>query len=358
MSVVVSLQGRGPCRKQLKVEVPAPPSRRRRSAWCASTARTRPHARLPQGQGARRSWCAGGSPRRSSSEVMERLGCRATGGRRRPRAPSSPLLPPEVDEVKDAAARRAADLRRHRRDPAADRAAQHQGLRPPRTRRPSPGRWRSRTRSRTCASRSPSWVPVDRPAARGDLRRGRDHATLGAAGEAPARASAHRQGARSRSATPTSGRSSPSPSPGMSAGQETTFTRRHEHPPAEEGGAPERPRADVPGARSTPSRSATCRRSTTPSPPEGQRRVRRPRRAARGGRRRGCASNKVEQRSEARHRALLDQLRERHPLELPQGVVRKEVEGLVQDYAEILARRGVDIEQGRRSTGTELGRAR
>ena len=54
---------------------------------------------------------------------------------------------------------------------------------------------------------------------------------------------------------------------------------------------------------------------------------------------------KVEQRNEARNRALLDQLRDRHPLELPQGVVRKEVEGLVQDYAEGLARRGVDLDK-------------
>jgi trigger factor len=54
---------------------------------------------------------------------------------------------------------------------------------------------------------------------------------------------------------------------------------------------------------------------------------------------------KHDERREARQRALLDQLRERHPLELPQGVVRKEVEGLVQDYAENLARRGVDVEK-------------
>ena len=53
---------------------------------------------------------------------------------------------------------------------------------------------------------------------------------------------------------------------------------------------------------------------------------------------------KHDERREARQRALLDQLRERHPLELPQGVVKKEVEGLVQDYAENLARRGVDVE--------------
>ncbi|HET9226193.1 MAG TPA: trigger factor, partial [Thermoanaerobaculia bacterium] len=55
-------------------------------------------------------------------------------------------------------------------------------------------------------------------------------------------------------------------------------------------------------------------------------------------------SVKQDERREARQRALLDQLRERHPLELPQGVVRREVEGLVQDYAESLARRGVDVE--------------
>jgi trigger factor len=56
-------------------------------------------------------------------------------------------------------------------------------------------------------------------------------------------------------------------------------------------------------------------------------------------------ANKAEQRTEARHRALLDQLRDRHPVELPQGVVRKEVEHLVQEYAENLARRGVDVEK-------------
>ena len=55
-------------------------------------------------------------------------------------------------------------------------------------------------------------------------------------------------------------------------------------------------------------------------------------------------SAKEEERRETRQRALFDQLRERHPLELPQGVVRREVESLVQSYAEGLARRGVDVE--------------
>jgi trigger factor len=46
-----------------------------------------------------------------------------------------------------------------------------------------------------------------------------------------------------------------------------------------------------------------------------------------------------------RERALLDQLTDRHPFELPQGVVRTEVEALLREYAESLARRGVDLEQ-------------
>jgi|CXWL01.1.fsa_nt_gi trigger factor len=46
-----------------------------------------------------------------------------------------------------------------------------------------------------------------------------------------------------------------------------------------------------------------------------------------------------------RHQAVLDQLRERHPLELPQGVVRHETENLLREYAEDLARQGVDIEK-------------
>jgi len=45
-----------------------------------------------------------------------------------------------------------------------------------------------------------------------------------------------------------------------------------------------------------------------------------------------------------RERALLDQLTERHPMELPQGVVHAEIESLLREYAEGLARRGVDLE--------------
>ena len=47
----------------------------------------------------------------------------------------------------------------------------------------------------------------------------------------------------------------------------------------------------------------------------------------------------------ARERALLEQLRRRHPFELPDGVVEKESERMLNEYAEQLHSRGVDIEQ-------------
>jgi trigger factor len=46
-----------------------------------------------------------------------------------------------------------------------------------------------------------------------------------------------------------------------------------------------------------------------------------------------------------RETAMLDQLTERHPMPLPEGVVLHETEDLLRDYAEGLARRGVDLEK-------------
>jgi len=60
---------------------------------------------------------------------------------------------------------------------------------------------------------------------------------------------------------------------------------------------------------------------------------------------RRLAHSKREEAREQRERALLDQLTERHPMTLPEGVVRREVEGLMREYAEGLARRGVDLEK-------------
>jgi len=45
-----------------------------------------------------------------------------------------------------------------------------------------------------------------------------------------------------------------------------------------------------------------------------------------------------------RETAMLDQLTERHSIPLPEGVVHREVDELLRDYAENLARRGIDLE--------------
>lgn len=45
-----------------------------------------------------------------------------------------------------------------------------------------------------------------------------------------------------------------------------------------------------------------------------------------------------------REQAVLDQLRDRHPLELPEGVVDEEAQDLLRDYAQSLSRQGIDVE--------------
>ncbi len=65
------------------------------------------------------------------------------------------------------------------------------------------------------------------------------------------------------------------------------------------------------------------------------------RHGARGELRRGKVSERLQQ----RERAMLDQLLERQPLALPQGVVDSEVEGMLKEYAQSLAGQGVDLEK-------------
>ncbi len=53
---------------------------------------------------------------------------------------------------------------------------------------------------------------------------------------------------------------------------------------------------------------------------------------------------KQQKRGQERHQALVDQLIERHPLELPKGVVEHESRSMLSEYAEGLQRQGVDLE--------------
>jgi trigger factor len=54
---------------------------------------------------------------------------------------------------------------------------------------------------------------------------------------------------------------------------------------------------------------------------------------------------KESERRQERERAMLDQLLARHPLALPQGVVDSEIEGMLKEYAQSLAGQGVDLEK-------------
>ena len=54
---------------------------------------------------------------------------------------------------------------------------------------------------------------------------------------------------------------------------------------------------------------------------------------------------KRQERRQQREKSLTDQLRERHPLTLPRGVVDQEIEAMLRDYASGLAMRGVDLEK-------------
>jgi trigger factor len=58
-------------------------------------------------------------------------------------------------------------------------------------------------------------------------------------------------------------------------------------------------------------------------------------------------SAKRLERARRREQAALDQLRDRYPMPLPEGVVENEQEALLREYAENLARRGVDVEHAR-----------
>ena len=55
-------------------------------------------------------------------------------------------------------------------------------------------------------------------------------------------------------------------------------------------------------------------------------------------------AGKSRERRLARERALLDEMRQRHPLALPDGVVQQEVEAMLRTYAEEMSRRGIDLE--------------
>lgn len=335
MSVVLSLQDVGPCRKQLKVEVPAP-------AVEAETQRVvRDYGQKVRLPGFRQGKVPSELVRRRfakeiDQEVKERLLPRYW---RQAQAESSidPLLPPEVEEISEIQPGEPLTFTAtvETRPEIALRDLDGFNLPDPEV---DPGTLEIEETIENIRKQMSEWVTVDRPASRGDLV-AIDVTTLGS----PEHPEERQDSIQVEVGDPQVWEELTLALQGMSAGQETTFERRHEHPPAEEGGAPEvheqkfRVRVNEVKERDLPPLDDAFAAKVNPEFQSFD-----ALREAVVGRLR---SQKEEQRREARHQALLDQLRERHPIDLPQGVVRREVEGMVQDYAENLARRGVNVEK-------------
>ncbi|MFL6261258.1 MAG: trigger factor [Thermoanaerobaculia bacterium] len=335
MSVVLSLQDVGPCRKQLKVEVPAP-------AVEAETQRVvRDYGQKVRLPGFRQGKVPTELVRRRfakeiDQEVKERLLPRYW---RQAQAESSiePLLPPEVDEVSEIQPGEPLTFTAtvETRPEIALRDLDGFNLPDPEV---DPGTMEIEETIENIRKQMSEWVAVDRPASRGDMV-AVDVTTLGS----PEHPEERTDSIQVEVGDPQVWEELTLALQGMSAGQETTFERRHEHPPAEEGGAPEvheqqfRVKVNEVKERDLPPLDDAFAAKVSPEFQSFD-----AMREAVVGRLR---QQKDEQRREARHQALLDQLRERHPIDLPQGVVRREVEGMVQDYAESLARRGVNVEK-------------
>jgi trigger factor len=367
MSVVLSMQDVGPWRKQLTVEVPAP-------AVEAETERVvREYGQRVRIPGFRRGKVPAELVRRRFAkdierEVIDRLLPRYW---RQAQAESEiePLLPPEVDEVRDLEPGGPLTfVATVETRPKVELGNIHDFQLP--NPEIEPGELDVDKALDDLRIRFGEWVPVERPAARGDLVSTQitelpekqpdtpeNPVTAAAAGTA---------GAPGSDAPP--GTVGPKVEPvefevgdervweelslavsGLAAGQEAPFTHEGGAAPAAPsggqadaaatGGAPRRFKVQVIAVKERELPALDDELAARVNPELGgltelRELVSRRLREAR-----------IEERAEQRQRALLDQLRERHPMELPQGVVQREVEHLASDYAESLARRGVRPEQ-------------
>ena len=332
MSVVLSLEDVGPCRKQLKVEVPAP-------AVEAETQRViqelGQRIRMP---GFRKGKVPAALVRqRYAKEVEQQVKDRLLPRYwRQAQAEKSlePLLPPEVevDELKPGEPLTFVATVETRPTIELGNVESFNLPDPP----VEPGTLEVDDAIDNLRKQVAPWVTVDRPASRGD-RVSLEITNLGT----PEHPEEKTDPLQIEVGDPQVWEELSLAVQGLTAGQEASFERRHEHPGAEEGAPPvvheQRFRVKVNAVEERdlpPLDDAFAAKVGTFETFD----VLREAVVAR------LREGKKEQRREARQRALLDQLRERHPLELPQGVVRREMEGMVQDYAQTLAHRGVDVE--------------
>ncbi|HVT18042.1 MAG TPA: trigger factor [Thermoanaerobaculia bacterium] len=337
MSVVVSLQDIGPCRKQLTVEVPAP-------AVEAETQRVvREFGQRVRIPGFRKGKVPQEMVRRRFAkdierEVIDRLLPRYW---RQAQAESEidPLLPPEVEDVRDlepgapltfvatVETRPQIELRNVHDFALPD---------PP----VEPGIVDIDQAIEDLRGRLASWVPVERPAARGDLVAA-ELTPLGT--EAGKADQVEFEVGDERVWEELSLAVS-----GLATGQEISFSRAAD-PGAGGPASPGAENLEQPASRQFRVRVTAVKERELPPLDDDLATRLNPEldglAALREEVTRQLREVRREERGEQRQRALLDQLRERHPMELPQGVVAREVESLVHDYAHSLSQRGVNLEQ-------------
>ncbi len=364
MSVVVAMQDVGPWRKQLTVEVPAP-------AVEAETERVvREYAQRVRVPGFRRGKVPGDLVRRRFAkdierEVVDRLLPRYWR-QAQAEAEIVPLMPPEVDEVRDVEAggpltfvatvetRPRIELRNLR-----DFNIPNPEI--------EPGELDVEKALEDLRMRFGEWVPVERGAARGDLVHTQITELPDEAAATPATAG-DGDPTEAAAALPV-----PAPQPvefevgdarvwedlslavtGAGAGQEINFV--HEPLPGEVEASAAASTAAGAEAAATPARrrrfkvkvDAVKQRELPALDDELAARVN-PELGGLSALRdlvvQRLREGRQQERAEQRRTALLTQLRERHPLELPQGVVEHEIEHMARDYSEGLARRGVRADQ-------------
>jgi len=328
MTVVVSVEDVGPCKKQLKVEVPAPDV----EAEIQRVVREYGHrvkipgfrkGKVPQELVRRR------FQKDIDQEVVERLLPKYWQQAQEETA-IDPLLPPEVDEVQDLipGAPLTFTASVETRPQIQLRNTTDFDLPNPPV---DPGTMEIDDTLEDLRKQVSEWTPVERPAAQGDqvtaqIFEIRDDGTEGPAQPLEVEVGDRRVPEELSLALT-----------GLTAGRETTFSHQVTHGEGDEAHSHEhRFRVEVQAVkeRDLPPLDDAFAAKVSPEFATFD-----ALREAVVGRLR---ANKENVRREQRYTALLDQLRERHPLELPAGVVRQEVERMVRDEAESLARQGVD----------------
>jgi len=322
MSVVLSIEEIGPCRKQLQIEIPAPAVEAESTRLAGEYARK---ARIP---GFRKGKVPASIVRRQFAEeirhdLVDRLVPRYWRQAAAEKA-IDPLGPPTVEKVDlregepltftaSVDVRPEIELRNYRDfalpEPAEEASDEEVGRALEELRR-SHADWRA----------------VERPAAVGDRV---EVEVSEPAGESP-----EPQKATVEVGAPNVWEELSLAVTGLAAGQSGAFER----PPAAEGGAPRAFEVKVLEVREAelPAVDDELAKHFGKFESVDEFRADIARRLTRG---------KQDERHQERERALLDQLTERHPFALPDGVVHSEIESLLREYAEGLARQGVDLEK-------------